>query len=96
MQQDHNGRAEAIHALVGGSSKRNSLPGIVPSRQEAQWLEPVTMPQDVDSDPKSSPGRLRRMPHRNFIENKKRKSRSADALRDMAHRGTISEHKKGG
>jgi hypothetical protein len=55
------------------------------SPQEAERLQlPLNQHGIVGSDSKGLPRPLRRIPHRSLIDSVRRKSRSADALRDMA------------
>lgn len=81
--QAHNNGAETIRCFVDGFSRRNSLPSVVLSSQEAQKLD-LTLNQ-LGNQPENFPRPLRRMPHRSLIDSVRRKSRSADALREMAH-----------
>jgi len=75
---------ETTRPLVDGYSRRNSLPSVVLSSQEAQRLGFSLNQHVVGSDYKVLQRPLRRMPNRSLIDNVRRKSRSADALRDMA------------
>ena len=65
-------------------SRRNSLPSIILSTQEAQSLNVASNSRGNGTDCKGLPGSLRRIPNRSLIDSMKRRSRSADALRDTA------------
>jgi hypothetical protein len=80
--QAHNRWAESTHGPVGGFNRRNSLPSVVLSSQGAPKLELKLNQHNMLSDHKIQP--RRRVPNRSLIDSVKRKSRSADALRDMA------------
>lgn len=82
--QAPNNGAETIRCFVDGFSRRNSLPSVVLSSQEAQRLDLTLNQSGLGSDSKLFPRPLRRMPHRSLIDSARRKSRSADALRDIA------------
>lgn len=81
----HTGTGEGRRPLIDGFSRRNSLPSIVLSPQEAERLQLALNQHGIGASyNKGLPRPLRRIPHRSLIDSVRRKSRSADALRDMA------------
>jgi hypothetical protein len=79
-----NDGAETVRPPVRGFGRRNSLPSVILSSQEAQRLDLCLNQNDAASEHKVHHRPLRRMPNRSLLDTVKRKSRSADALRDMA------------
>lgn len=63
-------------------SRRNSLPSVILSTQEAQSLNLASNARGNGTDYKGLPRSLRRIPNRSLIDSMKRRSRSAEALRD--------------
>lgn len=78
------GIAQIRRFPIDGFGRRNSLPSVVLSSQEAQRLDLTLNHHGNGPDTNALTRSLRRIPNRSFIDSVKRKSRSADALRDVA------------
>ena len=80
----HNSEAGSFHPVNYGSRRRNSLPSVVLSVEEAELLRQNLEEQGVTKEIKVLQRPPKRVGTKSLLDNLKRKSRSAGALRDMA------------
>lgn len=83
-QADDDEQNDPTSPVVDGFSRRNSLPSAALSAQEIQTLDLALHQDGTESDHRAVLRTLRKMPNKKFLDSVKRKSRSADALRDVA------------
>jgi hypothetical protein len=76
--------AETFRPQVDGYSRRKSLPSVVLSSQDAQRIEYTLNRAVIASDYTTAQKTGKKTANRSFIDSVKRRSRSADALREMA------------
>ena len=76
--------AESFRPQVDGYSRRKSLPSVVLSSQDAQRLGYTLNRAGIASDYITGQRAGKKTANRSFIDSVKRRSRSADALREMA------------